>query len=114
MIVVKEVNTSRKRRYDRTQYPRVYFWHDKETISENYFVGRRTRPQAEYRKLMPAILKLVGFSEGTKFRWDSHAGCTMCACSPGFVLSEKRGYDYHVTVQRGEYDEAVRAAVKEV
>lgn len=28
--------------------------------------------------------------DGVKMRWDRNAGCSMCPCSPGFVVSDER------------------------
>jgi len=28
-----------------------------------------------------------------KMRWDEHAGCAMCRCSPGFVINDQRVAD---------------------
>jgi hypothetical protein len=68
---------------------RIYFRIEDETVMEN-FVNRRTRPYNEYRKLIPQALKQLGLSpeqiSNMKFSWSKKAGCTMCPCSPGFIV----------------------------
>jgi len=63
--------------------PRLYIEVGDETILEN-LENRRRRPYNVYKKMIAAsgigsVLNLEGL------RWSRHAGCKMCACSPGFV-----------------------------
>lgn len=62
---------------------RIYFF-VKETILEN-LINRRCRPNKEYRKLVPAVLKKANIPSTTKVKWSQKAGCS-CGCSPGFIL----------------------------
>jgi len=76
------------RRYERSwrsrnKAPRVYVWPEGENLLEN-MANRTSRPTALYRKIAKVALAELGIS-GT-LRWDQHAGCSMCPCSPGFVL----------------------------
>lgn len=68
----------------RGNHPRVYVFVDGETMAQN-FASRTDRPVATYRKAAKQALADMGI-EGT-LRWDQHAGCSMCPCSPGFVMS---------------------------
>lgn len=93
----------------RQSKPRVYFWPEGETVLEN-LCRRTTRPHTEYRKflddVMATAMKLSGRASlmGAKGNWSKHAGCTMCPCSPGFILSGHSvhlfGYDIHVTISQ--------------
>lgn len=67
--------------------PRMYVSVKDETILEN-LENRRRRPYNVYKKLIAAsgigdVFNLEGM------RWSRHAGCTMCACSPGFVIPQQ-------------------------
>ena len=65
------------------QPTRVYIEHPEETIVDN-LQNRRDRPWRDYKPLVQKELRDAGI-EG-KVRWSQHAGCTMCPCSPGFIL----------------------------
>lgn len=79
---------------------RVYISHDGESILEG-FGSRAARPYTIYRKhVMPFVLAHLGYDG--KFSWSKHAGCTMCPCSPGFILDDHRGYDVWVTITNCE------------
>jgi hypothetical protein len=82
---------------------RIYIWPKGETILEN-LMNRRDRPYTTYRKeVLPGVLAGLGIRyQDVKVRWSQYAGCTMCPCSPGFILD---GYfenltnkDVHVTL----------------
>jgi hypothetical protein len=82
---------------------RVYFWPEGETSLQNLFEGRHSRPFLEFRRqLMDEVLRQAGLRE-QKALWSQKAGCSMCPCSPGFVLEDLAGYetgipeDIHVT-----------------
>lgn len=66
----------------------VYFSVEGETVWDN-IANRRRRPHEEYRKHMPTVLEALGLPADTKYRWNIHAGCTMCPCSPGIVIQTK-------------------------
>ena len=76
---------------------RIYFHLEGETLQEN-MINRTTRPYTEYRKLLPQVYEMAGINPDAKARWSKHAGCTMCPCSPGFILGYTLGIDIHVTV----------------
>jgi hypothetical protein len=80
---------------------RMYFWPEKETILEN-LLNRHDRPHLEYKKLIKLALVEAGIelsqAKSTKARWSQRAGCS-CPCSPGFILSELYGRDFHVTYE---------------
>ena len=69
--------------------PRIYVHHDDETLEE-HFTNRRFRPTAIYRKAALEAMRNAGFDmEGSDMHWSATAGCTMCPCSPGFVVETK-------------------------
>lgn len=66
--------------------PRIYVHPAGESIMEN-FANRRSRPSKLYRQLAVApALKALGLPADTKVTWSQFAGCTMCPCSPGFIV----------------------------
>ncbi len=82
----------------RPQKSRVYFFPENETVLENLLQGRHNRPFREYRKLLPFVLRHLG-QDTPKASWSSKAGCSMCPCSPGFILDTTAlGIDIFVTV----------------
>ena len=67
--------------------PRMYVSVSDETIIEN-LENRCRRPYNVYKKLIAAsgmnrVLNLQSL------RWSQHAGCTMCPCSPGFIIQKQ-------------------------
>jgi hypothetical protein len=76
----------------------VYFSIKDETILEN-LVNRRNRPYTEWKKIAKRILSdnNINFE---KLAWNKHAGCTMCPCSPGFIVKNGDiGNDIWIEVQ---------------
>ena len=85
---------------------RVYVFTEGESILED-FGNRTSRPSKLYRKhVMPLVVdKLFPNRKATfkksdkpKFYWNKYAGCSMCPCSPGFVMETHYGHDVFVTV----------------
>jgi hypothetical protein len=70
---------------ERTKKSRLYVSVRGESIAEN-FVNRHHRPNVEWAKMVRArVLPMLGLP--TKgMRWNVHAGCGSCPCSPGFIL----------------------------
>ena len=82
--------------------PRIYVFPKGETILQ-HLENRRDRPYTAYRKeVIPTVLAQLGLPEDTRVRWSQRAGCTMCPCSPGFIVEGyPRGLsreDVYVTV----------------
>lgn len=80
--------------------PRIFFLHRDESIGENV-IFRRSRPVAEYQKLLPEILKSVHLDPETLCTWSQTAGCS-CGCTPGFIMTAKGRWDI-VAVVEGEH-----------
>ena len=80
---------------------RIYFWRSRETLIEN-FARRFTDPSREYRKFLPEVFEKLGLPAETVAKWNRYAGCTMCPCSPGFILEGHNGKEFHVTIGVGE------------
>lgn len=55
-----------------------------ETIIEN-LINRRSRPYTEWKKIAKKVLNMKGI-KFEKLSWSKNAGCTMCPCSPGFIV----------------------------
>jgi len=65
---------------------RVYIFPEGESLLENFFVGRHTRPYEVWKKeVIPQLWSDLGVPEGTKVAWRQRCGCT-CRCSPGFIV----------------------------
>lgn len=72
-----------------------------ETVAEN-LMNRRNRPTKLYREIVSKVFAELG--EDIKMSWDQKAGCSMCACSPGFwILSNDiRCHYFWITVQKSD------------
>jgi len=75
---------------------RIYFGHKGESVIEN-FGNRAARPQALYRKFLPAVTEALGLTVKPKYVWSNYAGCT-CPCSPGFICNGIKKVDVWVTL----------------
>lgn len=81
---------------------RIFFWPEGESVFEN-LDARHTRPSTAWRKLIPAVCEKLGVDpKRVNAHWSSKAGCSMCPCSPGFVIDGwvdgLGGHDVHVKV----------------
>lgn len=65
--------------------PRMYVSVGDESILEN-LANRCRRPFNVYKTMIHSsgIGRVLNLSQ---LRWSKNAGCTMCPCSPGFILS---------------------------
>jgi len=74
-----------------TQAPRIYVSVGEFDVAE-HLVNRRRRPYTEFRKFIQGVVwpSLNWESTAPKLGWRQNAGCTMCPCSPGFVVQEPR------------------------
>jgi len=103
---------------------RVYVDVPNETILEN-IANRRNRPWTEWKKhVMPTVMEALPemfaasylqttngpwqmmrmHDSAIKPRWSQKAGCSMCPCSPGFIIPDVRppyGYDASLWVHVG-------------
>jgi hypothetical protein len=89
---------------ERNTKTRMYFFDDRvqETVGEQ-LVNRRSRPFAEYRKMLPAIFEAFKLPQLTA-KWSQRAGCNMCPCSPGFVLDGHRGAEFYISILDADAD----------
>lgn len=83
--------------------PRIYVSPDGETVMENFTEGRHTRPYTLYKQeVLPQLFRVLGLDSQfptVKVGWSQKAGCTMCPCSPGFIVKDGNvPFDIHVTV----------------
>jgi hypothetical protein len=91
-----------------------------ETVLENLLVGRRNRPTDLYRaEVLPAlkiaIAERLGCQpEQVKLNWSQHAGCSMCPCSPGYIVTApvQKPLDIYVKVEAANDAAAVTAEAK--
>ena len=67
--------------------PRLYVSVADETIMEN-LENRKRRPYNVYKTLIHSS-GLSDIINIDKLSWNQHAGCTMCPCSPGFILNHQ-------------------------
>ena len=69
------------------QAPRMYVSANiGESVLEN-LANRTRRPYTLWKKMIPGALSRAGISLSLEgWRWSRNAGCTMCPCSPGFII----------------------------
>lgn len=67
--------------------PRIYVQVGDFDLLEN-LENRRRRPYTEFRKYIERVVwPTLGWQEtAPKLGWRQNAGCSMCPCSPGFVV----------------------------
>lgn len=75
----------------------VYISIEDETMLDN-LIERRNRPYERWKPIVEEALR----DHGIKFeeiKWNQKAGCSMCPCSPGFVIkSGDIGRDIWITI----------------
>jgi len=94
-LVVSKVKMGKQDKQE--TYTRIYFFFEKETITENLFYGRHNRPQREFRKLLPEVFKKMN-KEPMEVKWSQFAGCS-CGCSPGFIAKGMKGVNIFVDIK---------------
>ena len=69
-------------------------------LGESVWEHLYNRNARDWRTLKPILAGLLWANgiEFEKLSWDKHAGCKMCACSGGFVISGHRGQDFWLKV----------------
>jgi hypothetical protein len=87
------------------QAPRIYVSIEGENILQN-LANRTVRPNVLYKKLIKdAVLAALGVSAATHdLVWSQKAGCSMCPCSPGFILKHKPDASYAPTTPSRSFD----------
>lgn len=74
--------------------PKMYISIKRESLVEN-LLNRRNRPYSEYKKhIIPKVMEVIQTQDpalydklkDSKWSWDKNNGCSMCPCSPGFVV----------------------------
>ncbi len=67
--------------------PRIYVQVGDFNLLEN-LENRRRRPYTEFRKYIERVVwPTLGWQDtAPKLGWRQNAGCSMCPCSPGFVV----------------------------
>ena len=80
----------------RNQKTRVYVHVENESLLED-LCNRTSRPFNLYKPVVEKALRDKGF-EFDKLRWSQKAGCSMCPCSPGFILEGSWGHDVWITL----------------
>jgi len=91
-VVTKRLSYSRK--YTKSRF---YVQPVNETIMDN-LINRRNRPISEYRAFAKDFIAQV-FDVQHTLRWSQKAGCSMCPCSPGFIVDGiQYGYDYNIDI----------------
>lgn len=102
-----------------TKKPRIYFTVEGETIYDQYIGQDKTKESEAARRKVLAYLKkavtmmcdIMVMDRPEKVRFDKYAGCSMCPCSPGFVveMGDRRlsGRDWWITITLGKGDEEI-------
>ncbi len=66
---------------------RIYVFVGGESLLQN-MENRTVRPYTLYKQeVLPELVELGHLAKDDRFRWSQKAGCTMCPCSPGFIVS---------------------------
>lgn len=95
---------------------RIYVSEASETLEENIlkrFSGIEPNPTWYKKFILPRVLRAAGISSDVRVRWSRKAGCSMCPCSPGFiVVGERLGRDIYVEYEL-EPTEAMYARMEE-
>lgn len=73
--------------------PKLYFHLQDESLLDN-LVNRRSRPVTAWGKVTRTVLALIFKEDAGKVGWNIHAGCSMCACSPGFIWGPAPALDF--------------------
>jgi len=85
---------------------RVYVNEADMDIAENFMerISGVERNHRWYREhILPRVRVLLGLEENAVLRWSRNAGCTMCPCSPGFIVTgERTGREVWVEYQERE------------
>lgn len=91
----------------------LYVGIQNESIMENLTFGRHNRPHKAYETHLLPLLAERGINVTQAF-WSKNAGCSMCPCSPGFILPlAPANTDYHVTITHSSNSAAVVAEIKD-
>jgi hypothetical protein len=81
---------------------RIYVSEDGESVLDN-LMSRTGRPVGAYRAAVKEILPTLGL-DGYKIQWSQKAGCSMCPCSPGFILKDPEGKRFRYEPETGPCD----------
>lgn len=91
----------RTRESEITKKGRVYVSDDRAFNLAEDLSNRTRRPQAILRAAAIDGLARIGIVD-VKLKWSQYAGCSMCPCSPGFIIDSTdkslQGIDLWVTV----------------
>lgn len=84
---------------------KVFFWPETFTLDE-HLDGRFKRPYERLRMRMRSVWRLADIPQEEwprtrEVKWSQKAGCSVCPCSPGFIVARRWGYDLHVTYREG-------------
>lgn len=91
---------------EKTKRSRVYVHGADESILDN-LNNRLNRPVTLWREIATKALAECGFMPESygKLSWNQKAGCSMCPCSPGFVMAENfYGYDFFINIETADED----------
>ena len=93
---------------ERLKGSRIYVWLKNESIYDN-LMNRRNRPSELYKEIVRKAFRTIDIDEETygKLRWSQKAGCSMCPCSPGFIIDGIEGWTFHISVESQDEDVAV-------
>jgi hypothetical protein len=78
---------------------KVFIFHDNETTEEN-MKNRNNRPYKDYAEhIIPKVMEYLGIKFRMAILWNTRAGCSMCNCSPGFILDKHYGKEILVHIE---------------
>ncbi len=104
-LILKSIDESRSRRNGRGKRVAIVYLTDpmrpgpfgnKEGDLMDEFIWRRNNsapaPTKVVAEFLKPILKEKGIDAPFTVRWNRHAGCSMCPCSPGYTVTVNNGY----------------------
>lgn len=108
-IVIRDIDVRVETEFSRSgelkkKYDKIYISLVGESVFEN-LMNRRRRPHTEYKKhVIPQLMERLKEDQpniheilkDVKWGWNQYCGCSVCACSPGFVGNVKRDYPNNV------------------
>jgi hypothetical protein len=100
MLTIRKISDKYNEQYKRGRKEIVVFVNSNRPFDKGDlvadFVWRQTHKKPYSNKEILDAIEPVLESRGldvVKIRYDKYAGCSMCPCSPGYVVTVEPGYD---------------------
>ena len=100
MLTVRKISDKYEEQYKRGRKSVVVFIKNQRPLDKGDLVGdfvwRRVHKKLYSNEEILDVIEPVLMSKGlgvVKIRYSKYAGCSMCPCSPGYVVTVEPGYD---------------------